>query len=386
MLGWVIGWMLVAVSTGVVWEWAVNPPLRVGGVLARGAVVLVVVLLSSIVTLLVDFFGGIAQHAWDNYPWRVARTIVALAALIFLPITIAYLWLVAWLVKRMWPHVVSWFMDARWAMTIEPAASPGVQAWALLGAINAALLWLAVSGWRRDPLYAYRHSLDVLGLPRFVGGVCLMAYLRLLVPRRDFFVQAPIVSWMPILAGLVVMHEAIPIALFAVTTPLLVLMLVVPMWVGSVAPPLWMFLGTSELDSYRTFYGLRASWRRHGLTLLDRTSAGGLQFYRAWRASASASAPFYDPGIARIWSLRTRPGVWRTAVRLLAAFVPVIVVDWRRPSDIVRSEVDWLVGRKLVDKVYMVVSPEHGGTPEASIAGARFVDEATLFTLPWPRR
>lgn len=92
---------------------------------------------------------------------------------------------------------------------------------------------------------------------------------------------------------------------------------------------------------------------------------------------------FYNPGTARIWSLRTRPHVWQTALRLLAAFVPVIVVDRRQPSDIVQFEVDWLKRRGFLDKVYMVGSPENGETAEHSATRLTVVDEATLIASQW---
>jgi hypothetical protein len=210
--------------------------------------------------------------------------------------------------------------------------------------------------------------------------MCLMAYLRLLLPRRDFFMQAPVVSWMPALAFAVVLHELIPNTVFAVAIPVLLLMLAAPMWGSALAAPLWIFLGTSEFDSFRTFYDLRATWRRHGLTLLSRTGEGGQEFYAAWRSSLGRSLAFYDPAIGRLWSLRTRPQMWQTAVRLLAAFVPVIVIDMRRQSDPVQFEIEWLARHDFMDKVYMIVSHEAGSVTHST---GHLVDEETLMQMRW---
>ena len=91
----------------------------------------------------------------------------------------------------------------------------------------------------------------------------------------------------------------------------------------------------------------------------------------------------YDPGIARIWSLRTRPGVWPAAFRLLCTFAPVIVVDRRHMSEIVQFEVSWLERRDFVDKVYAVVSPEDARKAGDSTAGMKLVDEETLIASQW---
>jgi hypothetical protein len=379
---WAIRWIVLAVSTGIVWEFVVNTSLRADRVLARGSAVALALLLLTIVVFLIDFFGSIAQYAWDNFPPRIARTFFAVASIVFLAVSTPYVWLVFWLLKRAWPHILSWFGDIRLHPIIGSLASD-LKTWVVLVGISAALLWYAYFTWHRDPFYSYRHAVEVLGLQKCIAGMCLMAYLRTLVPRRDFFTHAPVVSWMLAFAVVILVYEAIPIGVFAVAIPILVVSIMIPIWAGFLAPPLWIFLGKSEFDAFRIFYELRAKWRRHGLTLLDRTNAGGRQFYDAWRWSFRIASAPYDPGIARIWSLRTRPRLWHTAVRLLAAFVPVIVVDWRQPSEIVQSEVQWLERRNFLNKVYMVVSSERAIAAEQSTDAAKLVDEDTLIASQW---
>ncbi|PWU06209.1 MAG: hypothetical protein C5B51_12800 [Terriglobia bacterium] len=378
---WVGRWVIVAGLTAIVWEFAVNRLLRADRVLARGVVVALVLASLTLVAILLDLFGSIAQHAWVNYSGRVAKTIFAVAIIVFLTITTPYVWFVVYLLRREWPHILRWFGDSQFLIATDTAVSPGLTAWVLLIGTSGALLWLTYFVWRRNPLYSYRHSIDVLGLQKCIAGVCLMAYLRLLVPRRDFFLDAPVVSWIQGLGIAILVHQVIPIGMFAISIPVLIVIIMIPRWADSLAPPLWIFLGTSEFNAFRMFYGLRATWRRHGLTLLDRTSAGGRQFYDTW--SWRLRGWFYNPGTARIWSLRTRPQMWFTALRFLTAFVPVIVVDWRRPSKIVESEVEWLASRGFMDKVYMVVSPEAAGTTDGSIAGAKMVVEEALMTSQW---
>jgi hypothetical protein len=384
---WVIRWTVFAASTGLVWDFVVCGSFRVDRVVARALVVLLALAMLTIAALLIDLFGGFAQHAWDKYSWSDAKRIVGVVAIAFLLTTTPYVWFVIWVLKRTWQHVLR-FSVVRFAETAASSASSSghadVRTWIVLVVINAALFAFALFSVFRNPYYPYNHTVRDLGLRKCIAGMCLMAWLRTLVPRRDFFLQAPVVSWMPVLAVLVCVHANIPIRLFAITIPVLLLVIAMPYALGWLAPPLWMFLGTNELDSFRLFYDLRATWRRHGLTLLDRNSSGGQKFYTAFRSISSGSGAFYDPDIGRIWSLRTRPGVWQTAVRLLAVFVPVIVVDWRQqPSDIVRFEVDWLKRRNLLGKVYMVVSSDNPHAMQDSLTGASFIEEEALLASPW---
>ena len=376
---WIFCWAVVAASSGVVWEFAVHRPLRPDLVYARGVIVFLSFACAVVPVFLLDLLGSVAQFAWDKYPWSFARWVVAFAAVLFLAITIPYAWFAVFLLKGIWPRILQWSAEMEskpLSMTMEATWT----AWALLSVATAALTRFVVSIARSNPFYAYQGALGALGLRRCLAGICLMAYFRLLLPRRDFFVQAPIVSWMPGLALAVLLHETIPIRVFAIAIPTLLLMLAVPFWSSFVAPPLWIFLGTSDFDSFRTFYDLRASWRRHGLTLLNRVGEGGLEFYAAWRSSIR-SRMNYDPSAGRVWSLRTRPQMWQTVVRSLAAFVPVIVMDVRQQSDHLKFEIDWLARRDFMNKVYMIVSHDAGG--EVHTTAPTRVDENTLMQLQW---
>ena len=77
---WVLNWAVFALSTGVVWTFARTGALQTGEVCTRAIVVFLAVALSTVLLFLFDALGGVAQHAWDQYPWNFARKIVALAA------------------------------------------------------------------------------------------------------------------------------------------------------------------------------------------------------------------------------------------------------------------------------------------------------------------
>jgi hypothetical protein len=388
MIAWLLSWALFVCSTAAVWDFVSTGSLRGDRVAVHAILVLLALALMAPVLLVADLFGGIAQRTWAQYDWRFARTVIVAAGLAFLALVIPYgWWVVAPVLTRAGRQVMPWFANTSWAATIEPWRAPPVWTWAILTVVTAALLWRVVATLRRRPFYACQHALEVLGWRQCLRGVCLMAYLRTLVPRRDFFISAPVVSWMPVLAILAVVHRLIPIQLFAIAIPVLVLALVLPMWTGMLAPPVWLFLGTSTVESFDLFHALRSNWRRHGLTLLHRTSPGGLQSYDHWRETTPTTA-FYDPGVGRVWSLRTRPSMWQTAVRLTAAFVPVIVIDWRGPSPIVEWEAKWLDRRALLQKAVLIVPSAPAGVHSADdpLQGATTIDEETALASEWAGR
>jgi hypothetical protein len=384
MIAWLIFWALFAASTATVWDFLAMGSLRGDRVAALTIVVLVILALLVPVLFVADLLGGIAQRTWDQSDWRRARTVIATTASVFVAVLIAYAWwVVAPVATRVEQQVRPWFTDPSWAGTIDPWSASPAAMWTILIAVTVTLIWWLVSMLRRNPFYAHARAVEALGWRKCLLGICMMAYLRTLVPRRDFFIMAPIVGWMPILALLVVIHEFIPIPLFAIAIPLLILAFAIPLWAALLAPPVWLFLGTSTVESFDLFHALRASWRRHGLTLLHRTSPGGLQSYDRWHETTGMV--FYDPGIGRIWSLRTRSPMWQTAVRLTAAFVPVIVIDWRGPSPIVQWEAEWLERRALLHKTFVVVSPGSAGSSAAHgvLRGAMAIDHVTL-AAGWP--
>jgi len=270
------------------------------------------------------------------------------------------------------------FAEVDLGITTHDTGNPGVITWVGMSILSLLLAFMVFKILYRGAFYAYRHAVEVLGLPKFVIGMLLMFYLRSLVPRRDFFLHAPLVSWAFPVALAIVVHELTPISFFAWVFPVLLLMLIMPERLSVIAPPVWLFLSASEFDSFSTFHNLRSRWRRHGLTLLDRGSSGGVGFYNAWHSGIRSKSVPYNPEIARLWSLRTRPAVWQTAMRLLAAFVPVVVVDQRQSSEIVEFEVEWLSRHGFLDKTYILTEPGGGGTTAEWLVWAHYVDEDTL--------
>ena len=280
-------------------------------------------------------------------------------------------------------HIVSLLGNPQLSAAIVATGSPSLPAAGLMLMITALLAWFVLSRVSHHPFYAYEHALEVLRWRRLVLGMVLMSYLRLLVPRRDFFLQAPFFSWAPVLAVGAVVFTLVPIRPLAFAISMLLVAVFVPMWVNNIAPPLWLFLGTSENESFRAFWDLRLTWQRHGLTLLDRTSSGGQQFYDEWRSQIDAPHVAYDPGVGRVWSLRTRPGVWTFAVHVLAAFVPVIVVDWRDPSEIVKFEAEWLVNHGFAGKTYFLAPADVPATSANVPVAGNLVNENMLIAARW---
>lgn len=380
---WLANWLIFAVSTSIVWEFLTKPELLVNTVVARGISIFIAIISMTFVIFLIDMGGSVAQHAWDRYDMQFARKIYAAVFVVFLLVAIPYVSLVAWLLNKLWPPIL------RWCVSSLPHPKEAVDVahswltWLCLSLICVAITWLVFVSFLRNPFYSYRGAIRVLGVRKTLLGIILTAYLRLLVPRRDLFVQAPVVSWMFPYALLVLLYHYIPIDLFAGIIPLLLLAILVPMQVDLIAPPQWLFLGSSDFESFGSFYNLRMRWKRHGINLLDRESSGGLKFYEMWRAQKNQNWKLTDPTIARVWSLRTRPAVWQTAVRLLATFVPVVIVDRRRPSPIVDYEVDWLVSRGHEGKTYLLVSLQPSPSHRPTDKLFQHFDEENLLDAEW---
>lgn len=380
---WFAYWLMFALATSIVWEFLTNHILHPGTVIARGLTIFVALGLLTFVVFMVDAAGSVAQYAWDQYEPQFTKRIYAAVFMVFVLILIPYLFFMAWLLNLIWKPLVEWCATSKLDLSETVAITPSWLTWIVLSSISFAIACFVVDSIWRNPFFSYRGALRILGLRRILYGVLLMAYLRLLVPRRDLFLQGTIVSWMLPYAFLVLLHNWIPIGLFACLIPILLLAILVPMQLDLIAPPQWLFLGASELESFQSFYKLRMRWRRHGLTLLDRASAGGLMFYYGWRSRLAQDWIRMDPTIPRVWSLRTRPGVWPTAVRLLAAFVPVVIVDRRFPSEIVDIEVKWLGTRGHWDKTYFLVSPEVAQLSNKMGTLCQQTDEATLLSASW---
>ncbi len=400
-------WTAVAVCAAVVWEFLRTGEFHLlstpGPTLARAAWLLVALALGWGALLVVELWWMIVRHARReyNHPF-VIRLILVISAVLAVCLA-SYLWAASWLMDH------AWQLLSRWSdVPVPPAAaqSPGMlPTWlvaVLLIALGGAMLrYLALI----YPVTAAKYAMSVraMGVRRVLQGMLMMAFLRLRQPRRDFFFQAPVVSWMPWLAAAAALKATIPIAALAWAIPGLLLAIAAVLALDIMIPPMWLYLGVSQFDAFGVFHQLRESWRGHtGVTLLDRDGPHGARYYTAdaqLRISRGsfASRLFFDPGAPRVWSLRTRPGLWVPTVRQLVGFVPVVVVDVRSGSGHVRDEIDWLAESRNLGKAwFLVADDERGGTvtgtqpgsPDVLAAvripaGAQVASEAMLLGATW---
>jgi hypothetical protein len=84
-----------------------------------------------------------------------------------------------------------------------------------------------------------------------------MCLLRLRLPRRDLFQQAPVISWIPWIAVSIILYSTISLPVFKWALPLALAVLMLAMGLDMIAPPIWLFLGTSEYGSFIAFHELR---------------------------------------------------------------------------------------------------------------------------------
>lgn len=91
-LSWTSSWAIFAFSTGIVWEFLLHGSLIVDRVIMRSILVGLILVSLIVVVFLVDVAGTISQYFWDNYPWKVAKRIIGLVALMLLAIAAPYLW------------------------------------------------------------------------------------------------------------------------------------------------------------------------------------------------------------------------------------------------------------------------------------------------------
>ena len=373
---WVISWSIFSLAAAINWEFFTVWTLARQAVTARAIWIGAALVCLTVVVLLLDLAGGFAQRIWDEYPGAekasARRKLYAGAFGVFLALTLPYLWFVHWLLGWIDPTISTFVALLDGSQSQQTTDPVSWRDW-LLGLIaTGGLIWAVAATYRRNPIYSYDGALRILGLKKLLGGIALMSYLRTLAPRGDLFLQGPFISWIICAAFIIILHESIPIPIFAWLIPALLMMIFIPYLIAQIAPPVWLFLGTSGYASSVTFFNLRNRWRCHGVTLLDRVHPGAIKFYYQWRSRAGRSPIPPNPSIGRVWSVRTRHGVWQTAFRLLATYVPVIVVDFREGTDIVDFEMDWLTTRGLLYKTYVLA--ESG----QSISNAKVVDEEAL--------
>jgi hypothetical protein len=387
---WLSGWVLISISAATLWEFAATGSLRFGSTVTRGGAILLAIALLTVAIFLIDLWTGMWRHARHNYERRVAAKIVAVESLVMGALLALYLWFVSWVLRQSWPHLRGW--TASLELDAPARGSPFLPAWLTWGVLLPLCLllaWTAPSQWRQAAIN-YTNAFRLLRFKRTVHGVLLMSLLRLRLPRKDFFVQSPVFSWLPPLALCVFLHVTIEQPVLRWVIPAVPLCWLVPMWLDLIVPPTWLFLGKSDFESFAAFDMMRRTWRQHGLTLLDRVGPQGAEFYGAWRQAQRMPAIFFDPSAPRTWSLRTRPQLWEHTVLVLMDFVLVVVVDVRADSDIVRAELSWLAKPGRIEKAwYLVASDEHGAAVHPRDVfipiRSRIVTERMLLTAEWSR-
>ena len=387
-LAWVCGWWVVAISTATVWEFAATGDLRLHSTLARGAWILLAIGLFIPVLFTCDLWWKRRTHVIRNYERRMAVTMIAVETLVVAAFLMPYFWLLNWVPDRAWLPLHEWGIARDLSKRLAQRPQPSWIVWVALP-VAVIMVWTNFSMIRHATIN-YTNALQLLGFKRTVVGVLLMSFLRLRQPRRDFFFQAPIISWIPWLAMCVILHVVIPTPVLNWLVPAALLCWTVPIALDMIVPPTWLFLGKSDFASFAAFDTMRRCWRQHGLTLLNRVGAEGFHFYVAQRRSRRWSSLFFDPAAPRVWSLRTRGEMWQHTVLLLMDYALVVVVDMRGDSDIVRDELCWLAMPSRAEKAWYLVSDDgHGAVlvPEhVDISNrSRLVTEEMLFSAKWSR-
>jgi hypothetical protein len=413
VIPWLLFWTIFAASTGLVWEGLATGGVTLWATLARAVLVLAALALTVPVLVGVEIWWRILglgnPEIWarrDDSDRFARRLTPAVCLAMFVPLAL-YVGLAGWALHLAWPPLLAWFKHlgplppgdeppVTWmAIALLPLMAPGFvrhpATWGLGLAVTAAgVVWdrlttggvafvpaleraawvlLTLAAVRNLPLKlssaARRHveCLRILGTARFFKGVLLMALIRFWQPRRDFFMQAPVISDMPWFAACVLLYAFIPIPFFAWAVPLALVVNLLVWAVDKVAPPAWLFLASTRYDSFLVFQKLRWAWGRNGVTLLDRNSAEGVAFYAAWRQAVDRADPaaeglFWDPGVPRIWNLRTRPEHWEFAVLLLIDYVTAVVVDVRGSSDHLTQELIWLAVPERTEKAWFLVDDD----------------------------
>lgn len=389
-LGWVSDWTLSAFCAAVVVEFLATTrsglfavPMRL---VARGGVALAVVIASVPLLFGGELWWKLVQHARREYERSIARRIIRFASSVIAVVAGLYAAVVFWLLRRLWRVLEPW-SERFGTVSIGPRKA-GWMIFLLLVVVSAFLAILAALD-----VYAtvrnYVHCLRVLGTRRVIRGIAVMILLRARQPRRDFFMQAPLVSDVRLLAIAVVAYAFIPSASFAVAVASLIVLIDAATSLDRIRPPTWLFLGSSHFDAFAAFYNLRRSWGVTAVTLLDRTGDEGFSFYDAERAHGSLpKGLLYDPTVPRVWSLRTRPDMWEHTVLLLIDYVARVVVDVREMSEYVREELRWLAEPGRIEKAWFIANDD-GLVPELAAmippsAHRRVVTEEVLTRIAAP--
>jgi len=390
-LGWLSLCFFSSWCAAVIWEVAAGAELQAGPVLARAAWIWLALLLCSGLLVVFDIWTGVLGHGYSNYHGGFVVVVCASATVVFLAVAAAYLWVVSWPLEFVWPWLQRMGASLPQPHSGDSSHLPLWLTWLLLAGASLLALRFVVAG-ARHTAEQLVDGFRLLGFWRALRGAMLMFLLRHRLPARDLFMMSPVLSPIPFIALSAWLYSAIEIPVFKWALPLLVLLYAALHMVDMLVPPLWLYLGLSNFESFASFYRLRGTWRKNGLTLLNRVGWDGVKFYAAWRRTLPTGSMFYDPSAPRVWSLRTRDDMWETTVLNLMDYVPVVVVDVRGESDIVREELEWLQHgdrrRKawyLVANGDRVAADNHRAVIEryAQVDAYRLVSEATLAEAVW---
>jgi hypothetical protein len=359
-LGWVKDWMVWATFAAVLWEAVaiglhpVAPVISFGSVVVRiGAVC--AALAGSVIPLYL-FHGWLrtVQWLWKNAVlWFSATAITTLTAIVVV-IGGLYGWMVQWIFH--WP----WLLLHGLADSGQRYELPTVPIWMSLAILAAEIpvAFVLLKPIAPKHLRVWR----LLGFKRALKGYGIMAILRLRQPRKDFFLQAPLVRDVPVLAIAAVLHDVIHPEFVSWAVPVLLVATSLGLGVDLLLPPTWVFLGRSHFDSFITFDVLRYSWP-FGVTLLDRDNSEWHRYYYQHAGYLSrrgfvAASFMNNPRTPRVWSLRSRGALWESTVAHLMELAPIIVVDARAESYYIYDEVLWLAELEWIDKALILGSGE----------------------------
>lgn len=358
-LAWVANWCAISIFLAVLWEFAATGELTRSGVFTRGLWLLLAIGLMTGVLFAAEVWFSFFMHARKNYDGSFQIVLVSIATLVISAILAAYLWGATWVLDQAWPLLEGWIVEPQRGSERSTLSIP-IWVELPLTIVGTVVVFALLPRTLRQLSMSYRDGFRLLGPRRAIRGMLVMCLLRLRAPRRDLFGQAPVISWIPGLAISVLLYSLISVPGLKLVFAIALAILLVAMQLDLIAPPLWLFLGTSRYDSFAAFEALRRYWRKHGVTLIDRTNQHGTGYYYHWRRNIPMPGILVDPTVPRVWSVRTKPDLWVNSVHLLMSHVLVVVVDVRGDSDIVRQEVDWVTERGHRAKTWYLAGDEKG--------------------------
>ena len=399
-LDWVLRWSLVALYSAIVWEFLTlhtvnlfSRPERTG---ALAGSILAGFGIFLALECIFELWWTLTRYMRDQYPRTFATRANLVVSSIFVVLAVPILWCSKWALDIIWRFLHVWANRVPAQVRVSTGAPAlGWPAILLLATASIGCSWMFVQG-IAPTAKKYRTSLRCLGVRRMLKGTLYMTLFRLRQPRRDFFVQAPVISdmlWWALCAGL---HVGLTGTVFAWVLPIPLFGVSLQYALAKAAPPVWLYLGASEFDSFRVFHTLRHEWFWfNGVTLLNRENEAGQATYyietkHTFEAHPSLSV-LRNPHASRLWSLRTRPTLWQQTVTALIDLVRVVVIDVRTGSEPVRYELNWLAEPGRVGKTWLLAREDRapafaavpGGDKGLLFPPERFVTEEMLFRATW---